>query len=207
MRHFRQLPEVDLAQDDPIAEPGKTTGASGDGGTVGIESEEPAVGNARFEDSFGMAGSAEGGVDLEAAGFGGECFNYLVHHHRQVPYLEFGAPLEGAGGRATDLVERVLKAHLVHLDRQPGKQRAELVAFDVVFELSPAAGRPDFDMVASPDHHGFSGQVRPVAERQREQDSTLSVRFDVERVAEDEPSELAALLVTDRKSTRLNSSH
>ena len=45
-----------------------------------------------------MAGSTEGGVDLEAVGVGGECFKDLVHHHRQVPYLPFGAPL----GRAFD---------------------------------------------------------------------------------------------------------
>jgi hypothetical protein len=48
-----------------------------------------------------MAGSTEGSVDLETVGSGGESFNYLVRHHRQVPYLHFGAPLgRGLDGRA-----------------------------------------------------------------------------------------------------------
>ena len=86
--------------------------APGDGRPVGVESEEAAIRNARFENPLGVAGSTEGGVDLEAAGFGGECLKYLVHHHRQVPNLPFGAPLEGARGRAVDFVERILKAHI-----------------------------------------------------------------------------------------------
>ena len=70
-----------------------------------------------------MAGSTEGGVDLEAAGTRGENLNDLACHHRQVPYLLFGAPLERAadGGAAGRRVERVLETHQYHLQPETGE--------------------------------------------------------------------------------------
>jgi hypothetical protein len=64
-----------------------------------------------------MAGSTEGGVELEAARTRGECLDDLACHHRQVPYLPFGAPLERAGrgdfaGRHFEWIAELLVAHV-----------------------------------------------------------------------------------------------
>ena len=64
-----ELPEVRLAQDQPVAEPRPQPGVdSGDGRPVGIEAEEAAIRVGRLQDPLGVPTAADRGVDLKAAG-------------------------------------------------------------------------------------------------------------------------------------------
>ena len=66
-RDRRQLPEVRLAEPEPVPEPGPEAGADpGDGRPIGVETEEAAIRVGSFEDSLGVAPAAEGRVDVAA---------------------------------------------------------------------------------------------------------------------------------------------
>ena len=131
-----------------------------------------------------MAGSAEGGVDLEAAGTRGENLYDLACHHRQVPYLLFGAPLERAGdGIAVDRrVERVLETHQQHLEPEPIELAGQRVGrIQALLERPPPIRRPDFDVIPGPNDDRFSSEPGPIANGPRQNDSALAVALNFKR--------------------------
>ena len=86
-----ELPEVRLAQDQAIAEAGQADPDALDGGRVGVEAEDAAIGAGGLQDPLGVPTAAERGVDLKAAGRRGEGLDDLVRHHRQVPFLHLSS--------------------------------------------------------------------------------------------------------------------
>ena len=116
-RDVRELAEVRLAQDEAIPEPGlETTGHSGDGRPIGVETEEAAIRVGRLQDPLGVPTAAEGGVDLEASRGRREHRHDLHRQHRDVPYLHLSSTV-----RRSD-PERTLEAHVVRA-RSPGPRR------------------------------------------------------------------------------------
>src|SRR5439155_23691893 len=64
-----EIPEVGLAQDEPVAEArSEATIDPGDGRPVGVETQEAAIRVGRLQDPLGVATAADGGIDLDAAG-------------------------------------------------------------------------------------------------------------------------------------------
>jgi hypothetical protein len=77
----------------------------GDGRLVGVNAEQAAIRRIGLQDPLSVPSATDGRIDLEAARSGCEGFDYLIHHHRQVPFFHVNYRRRRA--------RRTLEAHLV----------------------------------------------------------------------------------------------